>query len=83
MRFKLLESYLPESQLQFYKRTDKRWEVKTTDCLQVDFEDGLVTTYIIYNGPWTLPNMCRDCGTYYELALGTNLYRIERQEVTS
>lgn len=81
MKFKLLNSYLPESQLQFYKRFDKRWVVKTTDCLQVDFEDGSAAIYIIFNGPWTLPNMCRDCRTHYEFADGNKLYKIPYKEV--
>ena len=38
--------------------------------------DGTSTTYIIFEGPWTKANMCRNCGSYYEISIGNKILKI-------
>lgn len=78
---KLLKNKLPKSEVQYYEKMNRGWFVKTTDCLYVEFEDGTSTTYIIFEGRFTKEYMCRDCGSYYEINLGTQLIKIPKETV--
>lgn len=75
MNYKILDSYLPESEKHYYESSNPGWEINTTNCLQVTFEDGTSSIYVIFDGPWTKANMCRDCGSHYELLIGNQLYK--------
>lgn len=78
---KLLKNKLSKSEVQYYEKMNRGWFVKTTDCLYVEFEDGTSTTYIIFEGRFTKEYMCRDCGSYYEINLGTQLIKISKETV--
>ena len=78
---KLLKNKLHESEVQYYEKMNRGWFVKTRDCLQVEFEDGTGTTYVIFEGRFTKQYMCRDCGSYYEIDLGTQLIKIPKETV--
>lgn len=75
MHYEILDSHLPESEKYYYESLNPGWKVNTTNCLQVTFEDGRSSIYAIFEGPWTKSNMCRDCGTHYELLIGNHLYK--------
>ena len=51
--------------------------IKTKE--QIEFEDGTGTTYVIFEGRFTKQYMCRDCGSYYEIDLGTQLIKIPKR----
>ena len=76
MNYKILDSYLPESEKQYYENSNPGWKVNTTNCLQVTFEDGSSSIYVIFEGPWTKSNMCRDCGTHYEISTNEQTFII-------
>lgn len=76
MNYKILESHISESDIKYYEDINPGWTVKTTNCLLVTFEDGTSTTYIIFEGPWTKANMCRNCGSYYEISIGNKILKI-------
>ena len=76
MNYKILESHISESEIKYYEDINPGWTVKTTNCLLVTFEDGTSTTYIIFEGPWTKANMCRNCGSYYEISIGNKILKI-------
>lgn len=75
MNYKILKSHISESEIKYYEDINPGWTVKTTNCLLVTFEDGTSTTYIIFEGPWTKANMCRDCGSYYEISIGNKIQK--------
>lgn len=50
MNYKILDSYLPESEKQYYESSNPGWEINTTNCLQVTFEDGTSSIYVIFDG---------------------------------
>jgi hypothetical protein len=76
MIYKIIDSYLSESDIKYYEEINPGWKVKTANCLLVTFEDGSSTSYVIFEGPWTKPNMCRDCGSYYELSISDTIIRV-------
>lgn len=76
MKHKILKSHLSEAEKKYYEKNNPGWKVKTSDCLLVTFDDGSSTTYAIFEGPWTKSNMCRDCGSYYEVSIGNKIIRI-------
>lgn len=80
MKYKLLKSYLSESDRQYYERLNKGYVVNTADCLQVMFDDVSSVTYVIFEGPKTLYNMCRDCKKYYEINSGNHIYKVQKEE---
>ena len=80
MNYKILNSYLSRFEKQYYENSNPGWKVNTTNCLHVIFNDGSSTIYVIFKGPWTKPNMCRDCGSYYELSVGKQLLKIYKEE---
>nr|DAY99193.1 MAG TPA: hypothetical protein [Caudoviricetes sp.] len=76
MKHKILKSHLSEAEKKYYEKNNPGWKVKTSDCLLVTFDDGSSTTYAIFEGPWTKSNMCRDCGSYYEVSIGNKIISI-------
>lgn len=76
MNYKILKSHISASEIKYYEDVNPGWTVKTTNCLLVTFEDGTSTTYIIFEGPWTKADMCRDCGSYYEISIGNKIQKI-------
>ena len=76
MNYKILKSHISAAEVKDYEDMKPGWTVKTTNCLLVTFEDGTSTTYIIFEGPWTKANMCRDCGSYYEISIGNKIQKI-------
>ncbi len=78
MNYKILDSHLSEPQIKYYEDNNPGWKVKTTNCLLVTLDDGSSTTYVIFEGPWTKSNMCRDCGSYYEISIGNQIIKISR-----
>lgn len=81
MNYKILYSYLSESEIKYYEDINPGWTVKTTNCLLVTFEDGTSMTYIIFDGPWTKANMCRDCGSYYVISIGNNIQKVYQFDI--
>ena len=76
MNYQILDSHLPESEKLYYEDLNPGWKISTKHCMLVTFDNGSSATYVIFEGPWTKPNMCRDCGTHYELSLGSQLLKI-------
>lgn len=81
MNYKILYSHLSESEIKYYEDINSGWTVKTTNCLLVTFEDGTSMTYIIFDGPWTKANMCRDCESYYEISIGNNIQKVYQFDI--
>lgn len=81
MNYKILNSLLSESDKKYYEELNPGWTIKTADCLLIAFEDGTSTTYVIFEGPWTKANMCRDCGSYYEVSIGNTLKKIPHFDI--
>lgn len=79
MKYQILDSHLSESEKKYYENLNPGWRINTTHCMLVTFDDSISTTYVIFEGPWTKPNMCRDCGTHYELSLGNRLLKIPHE----
>lgn len=76
MNYKILNSHLSECEIKYYEDINSGWTVKTTNCLLVTFEDSTSTTYIIFDRSWTKANMCRDCGSHYEISIGNNIQKV-------
>lgn len=76
MNYKILKSLLSESDKNYYETLNPGWTIKTYDCLSLIFENGSSTTYVVFEGPYTKTNMCRDCGSYYEVSIGNMLQKI-------
>ena len=70
MKYQILDSYLSESERLYYEKVNPGWKVNTGNCLSTTFDDGTSTTYVIFEGPWTKSNICRNCGMYYERSTG-------------
>lgn len=81
MNYKILYSHLSESEIKYYEDINPEWTVKTTNCLLVTFEDGTSMTYIIFDGPWTKANMCRDCGSCYEISIGNTIQKVYQFDI--
>lgn len=79
MKHEILKSYLSSADIKFYNKLNLGWEA-TKDCLRITLDDGKVAgTYVIFKGGHTLQNMCRDCGQYYELPLGSHVYKFPKR----
>lgn len=76
MYHKIIKSHITESEAKRYEYLNPGYHVKTLDCLLVEFEQGTTTTYIIFEGPWTKPYMCRDCGSHYEISVGNEILKL-------
>jgi len=79
MKTHLIHEHINKTDRDYYEQLNQGWSVQTNDCLCVDWENGSKTVFVIFCGPFTLDNMCRDCGSYFELSTGGNLYRIDKE----
>lgn len=76
MNYKILKSRLTAEDMKYYEDVNPGYLVKTSDCMLVNFEDGSSSTYVIFEGSWTRSGMCRDCGIYFEIAIGSEIKKI-------
>lgn len=79
MKVKRIISTLSDTDIKYYESANPGWTVSKDYCLAISWDNGTSCTYVVFNGPFTLNNMCRDCGQYYELAAGGMLYNIEKE----
>lgn len=78
MYVELLHNHISDSDRNYYELMNKGWTVPTRDCIRVTYADKESSTYIIFCGPFTKNEMCRDCATHYELSAGGKYYIIEK-----
>lgn len=79
MRAKIIINNLSDADIRYYETNNPGWTVSKDYCIDISWDSGTTCTYVIFNGPFTLNNMCRDCRHYYELAADGALYTIEKE----
>lgn len=73
-----LENHIGDSEKRYFEKLNHGWTVPTKDCIAVEWEDGTKATFVIFQGPYTLDEMCRECRDYYELCTGGRIYHIDK-----
>lgn len=82
MQYKLLDVSLSKHDVKFYETIHKGFTINKNKILQVNFDNGMVTKYIIFKGKYTKQYMCRECEEYYELSTGNSIIKIQKDEIT-
>lgn len=76
-----LENHIGESERKCFEKLNQGWTVTTKDCIAVEWEDGTKATFVIFQGPYTLDEMCRECSEYYELYTCGRIYHIDKRSL--
>lgn len=74
----IIKNHLNELDRISYEKQYTCWTIPGTDCLKLTWSSGLSTTYMIFKGPWTQQEMCRDCGDHYEVVASNQIYKIKK-----
>ena len=82
MKVEILPNYISDSDQHYYEQLNEGWTVPGRDCLQIVWADNEKSTYVIFYGPFTKNEICRDCNSYYELSTGGKNYIIEKNSLT-
>lgn len=81
MRYKLIDTLLTKDIVNFYKSLHKGFTVNKHKLLEVYFDDGSSSTYLIFKGKFTKQYMCRECEDFYELSTGNGIIKIYKDDI--
>ena len=81
MYAKLLSNHISDSDRTYFESLNEGWSVPSRDCIQIKWNEKETTTYVIFCGPFTKNEMCRDCCDHFELSTGGKTYIIEKRSL--
>ena len=82
MRIRRIENHIRETDITHLTNLNQGWTVLSKDCIAVEWNDGTETIFAIFQGPFTLEEMCRECDDYYEISTGGRIYHIDKHTLT-
>lgn len=74
---RVFKDVLIDADKNFFERLNPGWKA-TGDMLEETFPDGSTNTLVVFTGPWTRRDTCRDCGTHYIIARHRRYDRIDK-----
>ena len=74
----IYKGYLSDTEAEHFERLNPGWTVKNCDVLCFTDDRGTSTEYVIFTGPWTKTEMCRDCGECYVIASLSQYFRVNK-----
>ena len=83
MKYIIEDINLSKDNVKTYESIHKGFKINKDKKLKVYFDDGSITTYLIFKGKFTKPYMCRDCEEYYEISLGNNIIKLDKEDIKS
>lgn len=78
MNARILRNHITDSTKEFYEQQFPGWIVSSLDCLEITFDDLSSATYVIFSGPHTCQNMCRDCIDRFEIYHHSGILTIDK-----
>lgn len=78
MKATIYKNCLSDAEAEHYERMNPGWQVVNRDILCFVTNDGVSRDYVIFSGPWTRTEMCRDCGDHYIIALHQGFIRVSK-----
>lgn len=78
MKARLVRNHITDSKKKFFEHQFPGWIVSSLDCLEITFDDLSSATYVIFSGPHTCQNMCRDCKDHFEIYHDSGILTVDK-----
>jgi hypothetical protein len=79
MNARIIHNHITDSAKEFFEHQFPGWSVSSLDCLEITFDDLSSTTYVIFSGPHTCQNMCRDCIDHFEIYHHSGILTVDKR----
>lgn len=78
MKAKRVNVTLSDEDVEYYESVNPGCTVLRDYVIEISYK-GISITYVIFNGPYTVISMVRDCGKCYRLSWAGKLYNIDKK----